>query len=217
VMIGPTELGMMRQRYDGYGMIDKSCGNLQAGGVCKMLLLKILRTDVCEVKQVYVQQQDCEQRKLCLHECRGSRCCIADGSWTASPSSNQCQHIRLRRNTMASAEAGYATELADARSRLLKLKDRAAARARALGNAVTPSQRDALGDSLGASAGADRTTDANGLEDSGHVSELQKLVAAFLLDPANGVPLDSHKIHREVTLIFTLVSLGCAVQARMCT
>lgn len=118
---------------------------------------------------------------------------------------------------MASAEAGYATELADARSRLLKLKDRAAARARALGNAVTPSQRDALGDSLGASAGADRTTDANGLEDSGHVSELQKLVAAFLLDPANGVPLDSHKIHREVTLIFSVVSLGCPVQMRMCT
>jgi hypothetical protein len=89
--------------------------------------------------------------------------------------------------TMASVEAGYATELADARARLLKLKDRAAARARALGNAVTPSQRDALGDS-------------NGLEDRGPASELQKLVAAFLLDPANGVPLDSHKIHREVLL-----------------
>ena len=101
---------------------------------------------------------------------------------------------------MASAEAGYATELADARARLLKLKDRAAARARALGNAVTPSQRDILGDSNGASAVADRTTDANGLEDSGPASELQKLVAAFLLDPANGVPLDSHKIHREVLM-----------------
>lgn len=100
---------------------------------------------------------------------------------------------------MASVEAGYATELADARTRLQKLKDRAAARARALGNAVTPSQRDALGDKQGALAVQDRTTDANGLEDSDKpASELQKLVAAFLLDPAIGVPLDSHKIHREV-------------------
>ena len=37
---------------------------------------------------VCAQQQDREQRKLYqnLHESRGSRCCIADGNWTASPS-----------------------------------------------------------------------------------------------------------------------------------
>lgn len=27
MMVGPMELGMMRQRYDGYGMFGKRCGN----------------------------------------------------------------------------------------------------------------------------------------------------------------------------------------------
>ncbi len=103
---------------------------------------------------------------------------------------------RVNSATMASAEAGYAVELQSARTRLKALKDRAAARARARGD--IPSQRDALSDAQGASAVTDRTTDANGLADGAPASELQKLIAAFLLDPANGVPLDSHRMHKEV-------------------
>lgn len=105
---------------------------------------------------------------------------------------------RVSSATMASVEAGYAVELQSARTRLKALKDRAAARARARGDTVIPSQRDALSDAQGASAVTDRTTDANGLADGAPASELQKLIAAFLLDPANGVPLDSHRMHKEV-------------------
>lgn len=101
---------------------------------------------------------------------------------------------------MASVEASYATELQGARNRLATLKDRAAARARARGDTVQPSQRDALSDAQGAYAVTNRSTDANGLADGAPASELQKLIAVFLLDPANGVPLDSHKIHREVRI-----------------
>ncbi len=124
--------------------------------------------------------------------------------------------------TMASEEASYATDLAAARSRLAALKERAAARARARGDAFIPSQRDSLSEAGGALTVPDRTTDAHGLGEEKPASELQKLIAAFLLDPANGVPLDSHKMHREVcrrkaiSLVVDCPKCCHAVSSRCC-
>ena len=103
---------------------------------------------------------------------------------------------------MTSVEAGYATELAAARQRLTVLKERAAARARARGDPVATSQRDALGGAQAGNASAgSRGSDANAASDGTvAASELQRRIAAFLLGPANAVPIDSHKMHREVSL-----------------
>jgi hypothetical protein len=101
---------------------------------------------------------------------------------------------------MASTEANYATELAAAEQRLLLLKRKALARAKARGDPVLDSQRDTLGDAANGAAATDRGTADNGAnEGPPPPSELQRLVAAYLLEASGAVPMDSHKIHREVS------------------
>lgn len=101
---------------------------------------------------------------------------------------------------MASAEANYATELAAAEQRLNLLKRKAFARAKARGEDPTEeSQRDALGGAQNGTGVAERSSTANGAaEGAAPPSELQRLVAAYLLEASGSVPMDSHKIHREV-------------------
>lgn len=101
---------------------------------------------------------------------------------------------------MASAEANYATELAAAEQRLNLLKRKAFARAKARG-VETPeaSQRDPLGGAQHGAGLTERNSSANGAIDGNAApSELQRLVAGYLLGASGAVPMDSHKIHREV-------------------
>lgn len=103
---------------------------------------------------------------------------------------------------MASAEAKYATELAAAEQRLMLLKRKAMARAKARGDTVPESHRDTVGDAANGAAATDRSAAANGAnEGPPPPTELQRLVAGYLLEASGAVPMDSHKIHREVRTI----------------
>ena len=104
--------------------------------------------------------------------------------------------------TSLAAEAQYAQEISGAKQRLALLKERFAKRARLRGDTpATPSERDALAGQRPEGTLGDRDTDARAPAEASPTAALQKVIAAFLLDPATAVPLDSQKMHREVSLL----------------
>lgn len=99
-------------------------------------------------------------------------------------------------------EVDYALEISAAKQRLAQLKERAAKRARLRGEVVPlPSERDALAGQQPEGALGERDTDAHAPIEASLTAALQKVIAAFLLDPATVIPIDSQKIHREVSLL----------------